>query len=562
MKKYGSVFLLLLIIIFAFVIRTFRLADIPPSLNADEVAIGYNAYSILKTGKDEFNMRLPLVFRSFDDYKMPVYIYLTVPSIAVFGLTDFAVRFPSALFGTLSVLLVFLLVGELFPKSKNQGFLTHVPILASLLLAISPWHLQFSRSAYEANVALFFVILGVYFLVRGVSKGWYFFLASFALSLSVWSYHSSRVFIPVFCLGFAVLYRKELWKQKLYVVVSAVLGLCLLLPLLRLSLSKEGQMRALGVSILTNAAIPGRYTQWMAHDYATLSIPRVLATSIHNRRLALIPSIIKGYFEHYSLNFYFSESVLEKYHAPGVGLLYLWELPFILYGMYVLFRSKKKSAALLFWWFLVAPLAASVTEQLPHPVRTLVFLPTFQIFTAVGVLSFAEFLQQKRTWMRTIGCVSIGSALVISFSYYLHQYYVHLPIDYSEAWQYGRKEAVLEVKKVQSEYDEVIVSTSLDVPHIFFLYYLKYDPARYQKEGGTISGGFNEDRNAFDKYAFHPIKSFINPNKKTLYVGMGYEMPKGAVIIKTIYYKNGVAAFYIFTLPFFTPVSSNEATMY
>src|SRR5260221_6229585 len=129
-----------------------KLGAVSTSPNADEVAIGYNAFLILKTGKDEYGRKFPLLFQSFDDYKMPVYIYLTVPSVALFGLRDFSVRLPSAVLGTLTVYATYVLVTSLFANSS-------LALIAAFLLAISPWHLQFSRSAYEANVAVFFNVL-------------------------------------------------------------------------------------------------------------------------------------------------------------------------------------------------------------------------------------------------------------------------------------------------------------------------------------------------------------------------------------------------------------------
>jgi len=90
--------LLFAIILIAFLLRVIKLSDIPASLSHDEVAIGYNAWSILKTGRDEYGVKFPLLFRSFDDYKLPGYVYLTAFSEFIFGLTPFAVRFPSAFF--------------------------------------------------------------------------------------------------------------------------------------------------------------------------------------------------------------------------------------------------------------------------------------------------------------------------------------------------------------------------------------------------------------------------------------------------------------------------------
>src|SRR5258706_10515409 len=113
LKKYVSSFLFCCIIILAIVLRFFQLGTNPPSLDWDEASIGYNAYSILKTGADEYGNKLPSTIRSFGDYKPPVYIYLDVPSVAFFGLNEVGVRFPSALFGSLSVLVMYFLAKEL-----------------------------------------------------------------------------------------------------------------------------------------------------------------------------------------------------------------------------------------------------------------------------------------------------------------------------------------------------------------------------------------------------------------------------------------------------------------
>src|SRR5688572_3781308 len=157
-KKNFFFFSFCCIIILAIFLRFYQLGSNPPSLDWDEASIGYNAYSILKTGADEYGNAFPLSFRSFDDYKPPVYFYLTVPSIAVFGLTEFAVRFPAAVIGVVAVIALYFFVLEVlqrFDKPKRQG----IALTAAFFLAISPWHLQFSRAAFEGNLGMAFLIL-------------------------------------------------------------------------------------------------------------------------------------------------------------------------------------------------------------------------------------------------------------------------------------------------------------------------------------------------------------------------------------------------------------------
>ncbi len=156
-KELRQIFLLFCLVSFAAILRFAFLADFPVGFTADEAAQGYTAYSILETGRDEWGTPFPLSPRSFGEFKLPLYTYLTIPSVAVFGLNEFAVRFPAAFFGTLAVLAVFLLVRKLFDNEFLAFF-------ASFLLAVSPWHISLSRAALEANLTTFFLPLRFYWL--------------------------------------------------------------------------------------------------------------------------------------------------------------------------------------------------------------------------------------------------------------------------------------------------------------------------------------------------------------------------------------------------------------
>ena len=121
---------LLTLILLGLGLRLFRLDSRPLGFTWDEAALGYNAYSLIKTGRDEYGKILPVILKSFGDYKPGVYAYLAVPSIATLGLNEFATRLPSAILGTLLIVIVYLLTQNMF---------------AALLLAINPWSLYFSR---------------------------------------------------------------------------------------------------------------------------------------------------------------------------------------------------------------------------------------------------------------------------------------------------------------------------------------------------------------------------------------------------------------------------------
>ena len=204
-KKRKLVLAILLVFAIALFFRFWRLSSYPVSLSIDEVTFGYSAYSVLKTGRDENGKFLPLVFKALGDYKPPVDVYLNIPSIAIFGLNEFAVRAPGALLGALSSLLIIFLLREL----KISWFGS---VFAGLWLAVSGWHIFFSRAGYEAITALFFLLIGTLTFLIWTRRGSnLFFLSSItAFSFSVWSYHAERLFVPLLVIFLLIVFRKKL----------------------------------------------------------------------------------------------------------------------------------------------------------------------------------------------------------------------------------------------------------------------------------------------------------------------------------------------------------------
>lgn len=567
--------ILVIILILAAFLRFWQLGQNPPSLDWDETAHGYNAYSILKTGRDEYGYKLPLSFRSFDDYKPPIYTYLVVPSVAIFGLNDFAVRLPSALLGVLAVLFTYLMTKELFilraspakpDESRSSTVIQRkfsinsnntIALLSAFFLAISPWHLQFSRVAFETNSATFWSVLGTWAFLKGIGNqrfkltAW-MSLAALAFGANLFMYHNARVFIPVYTLALLIFFRKKLTGSAKFLIVPAVITgifIALLIPIIT---SISGQLRYKGTTIFADVSPQYRAAELIAQDeeQGQLTLGRIF----HNRRLVYIPILIDNYLSHFRPNFLFTTADMDRHHAPEIGLLYLWDLPFILAGIYFLIRRDFdfKSKIIVFWWFLIAPVASSVTWGVPHSLRSEIYLPTYQIFIAVGVYYFYKTIQNSklsRNYTFSLPAITLVTAgfLTFNFLFYLHQYYVHMPIEYSKAWLYGRRQAAEFTESIKDDYDRVIVSTKLEQPHEFWLYYLKYDPKKYLAEGGTVSGGYLEDRNHLDKYFFKPIDYEKQKQEaKTLFVSVPNEVPTAANIIRQINYLSGEAAIYIF----------------
>jgi 4-amino-4-deoxy-L-arabinose transferase-like glycosyltransferase len=532
-KKFVWIIFTVIIIIAAF-LRIWQLGAVPPSPDWDEVALGYDAYSIIHTGKDEFGKFLPVVLRSFDDYKPALYAYFAIPSVLAFDLSVFAVRFPSALFGIISAVSLFFLIRELFEKYKYRDYLA---LLSSFFLAISPWSIQFSRVAFESNVGDSLNILTVLFFIKGLKRPWLFSLSAIFAGLAIYVYQSEKVFTPLIVFALLFIYFGKIKKiNKKYIITAIITGIIVILPMAYYILTDSGSLlRVKGTSIFSyQTELLKTNTQKLETDKENND---KLGLLLDNRRIVYAKTIVDGYVSHFDPNWLFITGDIARHHAPNMGLLYLFEFPFILFGIYLLVFGDfdKKTKFLILSWFLLAPIPASITTGVPHAVRTLNFLPTFQIFSALGVIVFVEYvLKFKRIRIPILSILLI--LFLFNFSYFLNQYFVQQNYYHSQDWQYGYEQAVTEVKKLEGNYKEIVISDKqpLDKSYMFFLFYTKYSPAEYQKIGVNSSGGF-DSHHSFGRYTFRQINWKEDSNKKDiLFVGNPGEIPDGVNTLKII----------------------------
>ena len=304
MKK---IILLFLIVAMAAILRLYKITDNPPALYWDEVAIGYNAYSINQTGKDEWGISWPTLFRSYDDYKPPVYIYTVALFQKFLGPTDLSVRLPSAIAGILTVLFLFYLVKELTNRYPLAA-------LCSALLATSMWHIQFSRAGFEANLALMFVVLGVWLFLLAMRKNIKLLFLSFVfLALATITYANAKLFVPIFLLVLIIIFFKKIKQNLKSVIVIGLICFVLYLPFIPSIFSKEGNLRAASESIL-------------------------------NQKGTLLTNFQQNYLGNFSFDYLFFHGDQDGRHSvKKLGELYLWQLPFFLIGIYQLLRQKNKS---------------------------------------------------------------------------------------------------------------------------------------------------------------------------------------------------------------------------
>lgn len=535
------------ITILASILRLYQLGTTPNALEWDEVAIGYDAYSILKTGKDQFGKFLPVTFRSLDDYKPPIYEYLAVPSVGIFGLTPAAVRLPSALAGISMVILSYFFARLIFKQVPFfQYYANRLALLVAFLLSVSPWHIQFSRAAFEVNVSAFITLLAVFFFIKGLKNDRFFVLSTVFFGIDLFSYHSARVVAPLLLLSLLFIFNQNLPNRKAVLSHLVIFGL-FLMAVFPILISKDAQIRFRATNIFKPAA---RYLDEIDLDKVFLDKRLTDAKAgftlagriFHNQRLIFtdydtLKKAFKNYLSNFNFEYLFIKGDAPLHHAPDFGLIHVWEFPFLMTGViFLLFKKLNRFTLFLFIWALIAPLPNAVTREAPHSVRTLLMLPVYQLFTATGITLMYYFVSYQKRWVYTSVFIILTLLFIFNHSYYLHQYFIHTNFDVAANWKYGRQEAVLYTESVKEKYDSVLVSMTVDMPYIFWLFYSHYPPDQYLREGGTVSGGFANERNRFDKYHFRNFKyRLLSGNSRLLLVGTSIDFPPDAKIVKTIY---------------------------
>lgn len=536
--------LLILVIILAFFLRFYKVTEIPPALNWDEVSIGYNAYSILKTGKDEWNQSFPVHFKAYGEYKLPMQIYASIPAIALFGLNELGVRITPVIYGTLTVLIIFFLGKELFDSE--------IAALASaFLLGVSPWHIQLTRASFESSLATLFVVLGIWFLIKGFKDQKWLIYSMIPFALSVFTYNSARIFTPLFLLVVLVIYRNHLIRFKKIVLTSAIVFAVLLLPIVPFLLSGDRSARYKLVSITDDPGLIPRINENRGNSLLPKPLPRL----VHNKVMYISYYFVRNYLTHFSPQFLFISGAPHKqHHVQSMGELYYFQAPFLLLGLIALFSLKNKFRGLLFAWILLAFIPVAVThDSNPHALRTLIAVPFYQLISALGFVFSLKWFKKYSFLVKISSIFALLLIISISFSYYLYQYYQVYPIKYSRDWQYGYKQAVDYISKHEDEYDEIVFSRHFGEPHMFTLFYRNYDPKSYQTNQNLVRFETHDWVRVlrFDKFYFPDLGdegtkfSDIRKNngKRLLVIGRSIDFPQDIPRLYNIDFLNGERAF-------------------
>ncbi len=545
--------LLFTVVCLALILRIYSLSTVPPHPSLDEVSIGYNAYSILKTGADEYGNKLPVLLRAYDDYRPALYVYLVIPFIKIFGLNVLSVRLPSVILSVISVFVTFFLTRELLKKVKNRKYILFwIPLSSAFFLAISPWHIYVSRLGHEVNASLSFLILGIYFFlyfVNSVSEkktnffGRYSILISsifFALSFS--SYQSTKVVVPAIVIMLTVLYLKYLLIEKRLIILAAILGLIISLPILVSSLNPEALIRYKGTNVFTSN--PKLLEQSSKKLLEEKNRGNLVGQVLNNRRVVYLDIFSQAYFSHFTIDFLFGNSGDDPFKAPNSGLLYFFEIPLLIMGLFFLRQYVKRSIFLILW-ILVAIIPAAITTGYPHAMRAFSIIPTPQIIGAVGLFVLVETVFKIRVLLLKVVLCGIFIFIVIfSCLQFTYNYFYLLPKNISDQFQYGVTNAMEYARKSENKYQKIIVSNNGDLAqsYMYYLFVNKFDPSTYQKNGGTVSAGFDKEHRIGKYFFMNPVKDKADKTKTLFIVNKAEEGRIPAKKISEVLFLNNTPA--------------------
>jgi len=551
-KKY--LILLILVSLAALVLHLWKLGSIPPSLNWDEAAWGYNAYSILNTGRDEYGKLLPFILKSFGDFKPAFYVYLAVISVKIFGLNEFAVRFPAAVFGSLLIFPLFLIVKELFADFKGKLL---VAILASFILAFSPWHYHYSHGAWEGNILLFFALLGIWFFLKALRQNnWLFYFSAFSFGVCFYIYQSAKMFIPLIIFGLLILFFREINKSnnKMILIKSLVLLTIMALPIFSYTFLGNAGGRLKIMSVFSYPMSVQEKEQIIQEEGKTA--PDFTFAVFHGPPHYFLRAVLGRWLNHFSPRFLFFEGdwTNPRNGVPNAGQLNHLSILLLPLGVFFLISRKIKNQSLIWYLLLIAPLPAALSRDTIQATRSYFMIIPLTIISAFGVYFIWEKLGKANKFIKAGFLVILTLGYFLSFIYYLDQFFVHAPIQNSSFWQYGYKQVVQFIDGKEQDYQKIIFTQKHGQPYIYYLFYTQYPPQKYQSQAKLIENTQGDVGRVerIDNFEFREIYWPADRQlKNTLFIGGPYELPeqdidpKEAKLLKKINFLNGETAFNI-----------------
>ncbi len=442
------------VVVLATVLRVYQLRDLPAGLFCDEAGLGYNAYTLATAGMDENGTHWPLYIWSFGvSYKNPFYIYAAAIPVKIFGLSEFSVRLTSALFGVGTVIGIFFLGRALFGP--------WVGLFAAVFLTVCPWHLHFSRIAFELISFPFLFVIGCTFLVRFTQGRHTLPAAMFFIGMCVYAYQIANLFVPLFLLGFWVLYLPTLWRRW------------------RESL--------LGLAALVATVAPAGVFLYMHRQLSTMYFRHTTNLDTNEGLRMLAQRFGRYYLQFFSRDFLLQHGdPIVRHAVRGFGELLPVFIPFLILGAVVALLCRNRAPKLILWWLALYPVAPSLMTEIPSASRGIIGVVTFCLLAAIGLGAALRALGWIGHWRPL--ALALQAAALAAVTYVLVpevlQYWEAYVNDYPRysaptygGFQYGYRDTIHYMESRRASYNLLMLTaTEVNQPQIFPLFYNHVDP--------------------------------------------------------------------------------------
>jgi len=467
---------LLLIILLAVFLRFYQLGNIPAGFLNDEANAGYDAYSILLTGKDQWNNFLPINnFIGFGDFQPPVNRYSQLLPIKIFGLNEFSVRFMSALAGVLSVAALYFLVKKLI--NWRAAF------FSALLLTIMPWAVGLNRIGHESNLAILFLIAALFFGLMPKS-GKSLLIAVFFLALSMYTYSAYILYAPlVLIVVLFINYNKE--RGYGYLLKPLILFIILISPII--FQRNAASVRFSQVGLTTNITSVGLINDLNDQRGQCLAVFNPLICKITDNKAVLYAgTFIKNYLSHFSPNFLYINGTPTQFSIlPERGLDYIFNILPLIFGFIFLLRNSKqrKLNSIFIVLFLFAPLPDSLTSD-GNYVRASIMQPFIAVVTGLGYYYLVDYLISKYKTLKYLILLLVLMLIAFSLSSFFIIYTTYFKNNYAIYSQHGYRDLMQKTYSLRNDYDKIYISRHLNdaKQYIYYLFYTKYYPQKYQSK--------------------------------------------------------------------------------
>lgn len=487
-KKFNWALVVLLLI--SFLVRIYKINSL--SLFGDEVDVGYQAYSLLQTGRDYKGNFLPTYIQSLSESRAPLLIYLSIPGIKILGLTELGVRITPIIFGVLSIYLFYKLI---FLLSKSNK----LALFSAFALSFSPWHFHYSRTAFEVTLLLSLTLLGVYLFEKFIlkNKAFLLFLSIISFGLTFYTYNTANIFTPLLVIFLLIINFKKLKENLTFnkAFISILLTITLLLPILIQIFSGNAANRFNLINIFhdqkTIDQIINKRTGFSA-------VSPKIETIFHNKPTAWLKNLTDNYSSAFSFSFLFlsGDQLNLRHNITGFGLVFIIFLPFLLIGIFNI-NLKEKINSLMIFWLICSPIASSFTiNGGNHPTRLFLMTVPIAYFSTLGLLK----LIKLKNIFSTILLVLVSLIFIWEVSAYSHEYFIHYPKESFKVWNYGYKQLFKELNYPNKE--TLVISNTNFNSLLSFLFYNKISPKQ-------ININDNESKNIIRDFNGFKISSDI-----------------------------------------------------